>query len=626
MIRVTRFFLLAAAVIAATGFEGCSPGDRRGGGDASGPAGGLDVLLLTLDTFRADRAGCMGHPGGLTPALDRIARRGLLARAAFAPAPLTAVSHASVLTGLDPPNHGVRENWFFRLPDTVPTLATRLRATGYRTGGFIAGFPLQRRFGFSQGFDHFDDRLGSDDESAAGAVERPGELVVESALAWVRGLEGADRWFLWAHFFDPHYPWEARPPLRRHPARDDYDREILWTDLQVHRLLRGLQGTDPRLPLIALTTDHGEGLGGHGELTHGVLLYQEMTQSVFCIAAPAGTDEAHRLGSGIRRKITRLTDIAPTLLDLLGFEPGDSFDGLSILRATKEPPSAYAETYYPEFHFDWSPLHSLRTERWSYIEAPEPELFDRQHDPGETRNVLNENPEIAEELSHRLAALAVPPDERDGDDVDEEVREQLMALGYVAGSASPEPSGGRGKDPKKLVSTANAIFRGITSMAEGDSRGALQHLQRAHQTDPENKTVLYQLANCYRNLGRFAMALSYYRRTIEVNPQAAEAYVDLASLELGRGRKQEAFEVLRDGLVHCPRNVGLLVSAGDFHREAGRLDEARERYEAAREIDPYDAEPWIGLAELAEREGRQQAAEKAWTEARRISPRDPRLP
>jgi arylsulfatase A-like enzyme/Tfp pilus assembly protein PilF len=610
-------------MIVAMALAACSPGDDRGSGDEA--AAIPDVLLITLDTFRADRAGCMGHPGRLTPALDRIARRGVLARNAFAPAPLTAVSHASILTGLRPPAHGVRENWFFRLPDTVPTLATRLQAAGYRTGGFIAGFPLKRRFGFAQGFDTFDDRLGAS-EATADAVERPGELVVRSALSWVRSLAPRSRWFMWAHFFDPHYPWDPHPPLDRHPAGNDYDREIVWTDLQVRRLLRGLEAADDGPLLIALATDHGEGLGGHGELTHGVLLYQEMTRAIFCIAAPAGNEEERALGSGIRGQVTRLTDIAPTLLALLGLEAEDSFDGCSILQEAEQPLYAYAETYYPEFHFDWSPLHSLRTSRWSYIESPEPELFDLRLDPGETRNVLAENPQVAAEFACRLAALTVPPRERAGDEVGEQVREQLMSLGYVAGSVSPEPGGARGKDPKKLVSTANAIFRGITSRAQGDLPAALQHLQRAYRADPENKTVLYQLANCHRDMGQLAMAHSYYRRAIQVNPQAAEAYMELAALERGRGRTEEAFDVLDEGLEHCPHNVGLLVSAGDLHREVGLLAEAREHYEAARDVDPHDAEPWIGLAELAEQEGREQAAEDAWREVARIAPHDSRLP
>jgi choline-sulfatase len=624
MTRGTHPFAWWAVWVAVAALAACSPGDRHatGGESAAGP----DVLLITLDTFRADRAGCMGHPGGLTPALDRIARRGLLARAAFAPAPLTAVSHASILTGLDPPSHGVRDNWFFRLPDTVPTLATRLRAAGYRTGGFIAGFPLKRRFGFSQGFDTFDDRLGSSGGAAAGAVERPGELVVKAALSWVRGLAPESHWFLWTHFFDPHYPWDPHLPLAHYPAGHDYDREILWTDLQVHRLLRGLQDVDDAPPLIAVATDHGEGLGGHGELTHGVLLYQEMTRSIVCIAAPRGTEEASVLRSGIRKKVTRLTDIVPTLLDLLDVKSGDSFDGRSMVREGEQPLYAYAETYYPEFHFDWSSLQSLRTRRWSYIESPEPELFDLQRDPGETHNVLADNPRVAEDLARRLAALTVPPDERAADDVGEEVREQLMSLGYVAGSVSSEPAQRQGEDPKKFVSVANAIFRGITSKAQGDLPAALQYLQHAHRADPENKTVLYQLASCYRDMGRILMAQSYYRRAIEVNPQAAEAYIELASLEMARGRKQEAFAVLGEGLDHCPHNVGLLVSAGDLKREAGLLDEAREQYEAARDVDPRDPEPWIALADLAEEEGRQQAADNAWREAAKIAPHDPRLP
>jgi arylsulfatase A-like enzyme/Tfp pilus assembly protein PilF len=601
------------------GASGCGPANRGGEEDPRAAAARNSVLLITLDTFRADRAGCMGNPAGLTPTLDRLARRGLLASHAFAPAPLTAVSHASILTGLDPPRHGVRDNWSFRLRDDVPTLATRLGAAGYHAGGFIAGFPLKRRFGFAQGFEHFDDLLD------ASGTERSGDRVVESALAWIRALPPSAPWFLWTHFFDPHYPWKPPHALQRHPIDNAYDEEIVWTDLQVGRLFQGLEEVAGDLPLIALVTDHGEGLGGHGEVAHGTLLYQETSRAIFCMAGPAGTRRGDRISSGIRTQVARLTDVVPTLLDVLEVRTGDAFDGASILRDVAEPVSAYSETYYPEFHFGWSPLHALRTERWAYIDSPDPELFDLRSDPGETRSVLTAHPDVAEDLSRLLKEMAVSPAEAGADHVTGAAQEQLMALGYVGGSGPSTKSTASGKDPKKLVSVANDVFWGVIRRADGDPQAALMQFRHAYQLDPENKTVLLELGNCYQDLRDSYMALSYYQRTVDVAPQAAEAYMKLASLELARGRKDVALGHLEEGLRQCPGNVGLLVATGDFYRDEGRSDDARREYDAALEIDPHNTAPWIAKAELAEREGRPESAAEAWSEVEKIDPHEPRL-
>lgn len=581
-----------------------------------------DVLLLTLDTFRADRAGCLGNPGGLTPALDAALRDGLLASNAFASAPLTAIAHSSILTGLEPPDHGVRENTLYTLSEKARTLPGLLRERGFSTAGFIAGLPLEERFGFGNGFDHFDDTLSPLRAGDASYAERSAREVINAVAGYLDGAS-ASRLFLWVHFFDAHHPRRIPAALVRFPAADDYDREIRGLDLELGRLFREFERRRGK-PILAVASDHGEGLGGHGELSHGVLLYREVMESIVGFAAPLDSRAKSRLPARVVPEIVRLTDVLPTLLDALGVEPENKLPGRSLLSPAPADLAAYGESYYSTIHYGWSPLLSLRTAEWTYIDAPQPELYDRARDPGEMKNVIEDRPDVAASLAARLRPLIREPVAEDSKAPDSETQEQLASLGYVGGTIAREPD--RTKNPKTLIGAVNALFRGMTLQSEGRLTEALASYQRAYQADSENFSVLFQLADCLRLLGDPMSAMSYYRRVIAIQPSVTEAYAHLALLTYDRGEKEAAIRLLEEGLAHSPRSFSLLMTAGDLALEAGSPAKAAALYESASESEPRRPESWIGRATAAEALGRSPDADEFWKRAATMDPENPRIP
>lgn len=581
--------------------------------EATGP---VDVLLFTIDTFRADRAGCLGNPDGLTPTMDAIARTGRIARDAYAPAPLTSVSHASMLTGLEPPSHGVRENGSFALAPDIPTLGTLFREQDFATAAFVSAFPLDARFGLANGFDTYDDDVGAD-KGWISYAERPAAATVDATLAWLDTDAARDRWFVWAHFFEPHHPRVFPPDLATLARTDDYGREVIEADRQLRRLVQGMRERDGgRGPLIVIVSDHGEGQGDHGELSHGILLYEESLRGLFAITAPPGTPERERLGDGPFDGVVRYADLAPTLFDVLDLPFTERIDGRSRLAATAAADTigAYGETYYPALHYGWSPLLSWRDERWSYVGGPNPELFDRAADPGERRDVLAQHPGVVADLAARIEAVARDPESTSTLDTDAETREKLAALGYL--STSDELAWDPGKDPKELVGAANALFRGITLLSQGQVAPAHQMFLASYRRDPGNVTTVFYLANTFRQLGDANTAMAYYRRAIELSERAAEAFGHLAILEFERGDRDEAFSLLERGLAANPQSVALVLTKADLLLDVGRRAEAEALYRDAAEAEPTRPEPWAGLARLAMAEGRRADAEDHWRKAK----------
>ncbi len=612
--RRMRRSLSIAALVAALALVSCAR--ERTPTSPAPPSGPPDVLLITLDTFRADRAGCMGNPAGITPTLDAALRRGILASNAFAPAPLTAISHASLLTGLEPPEHGVRENAIYRLPDSLKTIPGLLRKHGFKTSGFIAGLPLSKQFGFSNGFDHYDDTLQAKRSGSLHYAERPAEEVVDAVLASLDAPSDARR-FVWAHFFDAHHPRRVLPALAKFPAPDDYEREIRGLDLQLDRLFRGIEERSGE-PVVVISTDHGEGLGSHAETSHGVLLYEDTMHAIFGISAPAGTPEAERLGQGTAPEIVRFVDLLPTLFAILDLEAPESLPGRSLLDPVPSDVGAYGETYYSMIHYGWSPLLSMRTSRWTYIEAPQPELYDRTLDPGETRNVLSENTDVAHELAARLRAMTREPSTSYAGASDDDTGDQLASLGYISGLSSRPPN--RTKNPKEYIGVANALIKALSLQSEGRNQDALVWLQRAYRNDPENFSVLFTLADCLRQLGDSVTAMAYYRKAVEIEPGAGEAVGHLAVLTFQNGDVAGAFRLLDEGLQRNSRSFALWMTAGGLTLRAGKPAEAAERFRRASELEPSRAEPWVGLAEASQAMNQREDAQKFMEKARSLDP------
>ncbi len=354
-------------------------------GAQPGALKGRNVLLITIDTLRADRLGVYGNPAGLTPNLDRAAREGIRYAHAFSHVPITLPAHASILSGLLPFSHGIRNNTAFRLGDT-PTLATWLKGAGYRTGAFVGAFVLDRRFGLSHDFDTYDDYYGHIGDAAEfRIVERRAERVVEPALNWILGAASGDSgprapWFAWIHLYDPHAPYEAPPEYR--PGRSAYDAEVAYTDAMIGRLLDRLRDTgELDRTLLVMTSDHGESLGEHGESTHGLFAYDATLTVPLVMKGPG-------IKPGVIDQPVAQTAIAPTILDLLGIPIPAGLDGRSLVGKTAagtRSRTIYFEALDANLTRGWAPLSGIILDGWKYIELPLAELYDLSEDPVESK-------------------------------------------------------------------------------------------------------------------------------------------------------------------------------------------------------------------------------------------------
>jgi arylsulfatase A-like enzyme/Flp pilus assembly protein TadD len=579
------------------------------------------VVLVTIDTLRADHVGCYGALGAHTPQLDTIAALGVRFEVALSPVPLTLPAHASLMTGLDPPGHGVRHNSVHRLGPEPETLAERLRGAGYATAAFVGARVLDRRFGLGRGFDVYDDRSSGRVSAATGFAERPADAVVDAALGWLRGAP--ERFFLWVHFFDPHADYRPPPGFASAFANDLYSGEIAFVDAELGRLLGAIEarwGVED-LAVVA-TADHGESRGEHGELTHAYSLY-DATQRVPLVLRGPGLPRG-RVAPGP----ASLLDVAPTLLAWVGVPPLPEAEGrdLRLLAEQSElgPRALYLETLATQLDFGWSPLQAVWVERLKYVRAPRPELYDLESDPGETLNRASSEAGRVAELDGRLDALLagrhrVPRPAHLG----EAERDALRALGYVVpeGEMAPEDLGRvGGEDPKDHVGALRELALVQVALAQDRPQEALQRLDRLpYQTgqivvhraaaalaagDPvraEREARAVLVAEPGRSDARLLLArsLSEQGRQGEADRALAElppelvpaAWVALraARAELAEGRGEAALRRLALARERFPDDPSLARGHGDLLEAGGRLEEALAAREAALVLAPADA-------------------------------------
>jgi len=537
------------------------------------------VLLVTIDTLRADRLGCYGDADAHTRNLDTLAGRGVRFDAAISPAPLTLPAHASLLTALDPPQHGVRHNGIHRLGDEMPTLAERLRGAGLATAAFVGSRVLDRRFGLDRGFDVYDDRVGRHSGGTVGYAERRAGEVVDAALAWLAGAP--PRWFAWVHVYDPHAAYAPPPGFAAAFGSRPYAGEIAYVDHALGRLFEAVGATDPasRRLVVAVTSDHGESLGEHGEPTHSYGIY-DATQRVPLILAGAGLPEGRVVDATVR-----LVDLAPTLLALADAPPLEGARGrslLPLLRGEREPPRlAYLETLATHLDFGWSPLVGVRDARWKYIRAPRPELYDLERDPAERTNRAAEHPDRAAALDARLEeALAGERTARGDPRLGPREREQLRALGYVVPSRdAPASSRSGGPDPKDEKGLLVRMSRAETLAERGDPAAALEALRG--------------------DLGRAPGALAL-RAALAVRADEP----DLAERDA------------RAVLAREPAREDVWVVLGQALEARGELAAARRAYRRAAELVPDLETAWRGVARAAEGLGDAEGAARARGRAR----------
>ena len=552
---------------------------------------GLNVLLITIDTLRADAVGAYGNARVETPWMDRLAREGARFEQAHAHNVVTLPSHANILSGRYPIDHGIRDNAAFRFPVAQDTLATILGKAGWRTGAFVSAFPLDSRFGLDRGFSVYDDRLG-DPESKTGFLmqERSGRETVAAALRWLKA-QGEARTFLWVHLYEPHFPYAPPQPFASRYASDLYHGEVSFTDTLLQPLLEPLlaRGADDRT-LVVLTSDHGEGLGEHGEATHGIFAYETTLHVPLIVHAPK------ILSPRVIKDRVRHVDILPTILDALGLDrPGD-LPGRSLLPLANgqsmTPESSYFEAMSSALNRGWAPLAGLVRNQYKLIDLPIPELFDLDSDPHETRNLAAKAPRQFEEISEQLTRVRAADRglARQGETAD--TRERLRALGYISAARAPSTRKAptQADDPKRLIGLDAEVEEVVTLYEAGDIGSALMKAQQVVSARPDMALSLQYLGFLQRETGDIEAAVVSLRRAVAANPQDGSVAALLGAYLMEAGRPAQSVDILRPYAEASAPDLEVLMVQGGALARIGRTREAIATFEKALAIDPTNAQ------------------------------------
>lgn len=574
-----------------------------------------NVLLITLDTVRADRLGAYGYAGARTPHLDALARDGVRFDDATAPAPITGPSHAALLTGMYPARLGVRDNVTTPLPPEAVTLAEILAARGYDTAGFIGAFLLDRPYGFAKGFNTFESGFTRVESGREANAERRGDAVVDDALRWLSSVPADRPFFAWVHLYDPHAAYEPPEPFATEFAHSPYDGEIAFVDQQIGRMIDSLRARNVLdRTLVMAVADHGESLGEHGEDEHGVFLYEAVLRIPWIARGP-GVANGHVVGEQVRA-----IDLFPTVLDALGLDLPHPVDGESLATllsggARARTPPSYAETYYPRLHYGWSELRSVRDRGWKAIDAPRPELYNLREDPGEQHNLYEQQRTLAD----RMIAEALRMDHEmagDGDVVvkppDPETLARLRSLGYVGVAAAP-PAGERGPDPKDTIEDRREyrvlISEAIDDLAARRPDAAVAKLKRLVALNERAYDLHQLLGQAYQQLGRLDEALGEYEAAALLNPYAAAPLLGAAELHLARGQTASARTRAEEAAALEPQSFDVALVTGRVLEQEERLEEALAAYRKATELNPANPRSRTLLVSLATRVQRFDLAE-----------------
>src|SRR5436190_16004622 len=555
-----------------------------------------NIILVTLDTTRADRMGFLGSTRGLTPNLDALARESIVFTRAYSQAPITTVSHATILTGTFPPAHRVND-FGSALPASVPYLPDLLRQQGYRTGAFVGSLILDPRTGtapgFDRGFDVYDAgyRMRRPGEDRYRTLERRGDEVLTRALTWATG-QGRQPFFLWVHFFDPHDPYDPPADLKRRFASAPYDGEIAWIDQLIGRLVAEVKAKallDQSVVVVA--ADHGEALGDHGEQTHGLFLYDETLHVPLIVRLPGRQQAAKRVDTRVR-----LADVAPTILEAAGLPVPSAVQGESLLDEVRLKPDnaksrdrpAYAETEYPRRGFGWAPLASWRADRFLFVRAPRPELYDQIADAASVRNLVETRSRVADGMDRELRQFIVgaggsaPGSEKAA--VDPEAAARLAALGYVTGSAAP--GGPPGVDPKDRIAIANTLHDAVMAVADARYEKAIPLLEKVVASEPEIQIAQLNLGIARAHQRQYAKAIAPLEKAVALQPDVMIGRYELgvALYEIGDLRKAAAqFELVASRM---PKWADARYSLGSVLARIDRVTDALAELGAAIELEP----------------------------------------
>jgi len=636
------------------------------GDEAGAPAArDLNIILVTIDTLRADRVSCYGSDRVDTPVLDRFASEGVRFSNAASTVPFTLPAHTSILTGLYPPGHGVRENVGYTVGEELTTIAEVLAGDGWSTAAFVSSFVLDSRWGIAQGFDHYADDFDlSTFETTPNlsAVQRSGDETIASTVAWIDDRPDNQPFFIWLHLYDPHDPYEPPEPwASRYPGRP-YEGEVAYTDsllggFRAELEARGLLENS----LVVLTADHGEGLGDHGEASHGFFIYDTTIHVPLIIRTPDGAAK----GSVVDTAVSHV-DLYPTILDAAGLDGPTAVHGRSLMpfvegAAPDWDREVYSESLYPLLHYGWAPLRSVRTDAAKLISAPRPELYDHRADTGEEVDLSAVQPALLEAMEDRLEGLrSLIEDDtsaaESSPDLDPQTLAQLQALGYAAGqggvSLDDEDERPRA-DPKDRIGIHRTVMRAQTQMQndrnaaqkallrvleidggvldahqmlgqlavmDAEYETALGHFRRALELEPEHRNSLQGMAASYRALGRVEDALVGYRRLLEIVGVDTGASLAIADLEFESGQLDLAIDTLGKAVLTSEAPGLLYNKMGEVRAEQGRSAEAATLFEQAIADNGAFAVPYFNLAVLYEDRGDARRAVEHYEKAIELAP------
>lgn len=616
--RGTLATALALPLIACGGRDGpagtrTDPAPVSAGSDFTALRGGrsFNVVLVTLDTTRADHIGAYGSTTAATPAIDALAERGVLFDRAYSPVPLTLPAHVSLMTGLYPFDHGVRDNTGFAVPTRLDTLAEVLHENGFRTGAFVASYVLAAHWGLARGFDTYDDGLAPAARRTAviADAQRSGDEVIDHALAWLDDPGTAGPFFLWVHLYDPHTPYAPPEPYLTRYADDLYAGEIAFADAQVARLMERLRadGTADRT-FVVVAGDHGESLGAHGEREHGFFLYEPATRVPLIISTPFPELQGRHSDA-----LVSLIDIMPTVLEMSGIASPREVDGLSLVPlfdgAAGFDRPVYSETYYPRLHYGWSELTAVQDDRYKLILSSEPELYDLADDPVESTNRfadLRETGDRLEEAAEIMLSTADTPDA--GVRVDAATRRTLEALGYIAtpsatrGDNAPRPA------PRSRIDAFNKSLQARSLMGRGRLEEAERLYDEILDEDPEVLIAYERLGQIYMLQGRYEEAEETLSYAVPLRPDWYDIYVKLAQAQIALGELDRAEATLRSSLQLTAPNADTHCLLGYISERRRILSDALQQYRECSRLEPDSPEPLVSLARMHMRTGDSTAA------------------
>ena len=575
----------------------------------SSQSSGLDVLLITIDTLRADYLSCYDKTKIETSHIDQLASRGLLFLNAFAHNVMTLPSHINILTGTYPFFHGVRDNAGYWLEEESLLISEILKERGYRTAAFIGAFPLDDRFGLDQGFDLYDDFYGDPSTPAYHThlhnlffVERPAEDVIDAACSWIKG-QGENSWFCWIHLFDPHVPYIPPQTFKERYPSDFYGGEVAYVDQELGRLFQFLDKRQNRnFPLTVITSDHGESLGEHGELTHGVFAYNSTLHIPLIIFQPRIFPKSKVIDETVRH-----IDIAPTILDALGIKIPDVIQGMSLLPLIKNPSrwkgyNCYFESLSPNLNRNWAPLHGLIRGKHKFISLPVIELYDLEKDFKEEHNLAALEKSITKELKTSLDKLLSTDQQALSTRklIDRETKEKLRALGYIAGpETSPKKrSFSAEDDPKNLIDLDSKMQEGNVAFQAGDVQKAVRNFEEILEERPDFSMIYEKLSHIYREKGQLEKAITLLEKAIDLKLDDPSIISKLSIYYQEAGKLNKAKTILESLARSFPYDVEILNYLGVTYWRLESHEEATEIFHKAIALDKGYASLYSNLGSV----------------------------